>query len=119
MVPETVSEAIVFRRELMGGTLTASSVYRSVLDAGLAVDVSTHCWVLKEQTFFPGKKYDLLGSAVDTAVLCASAGLALGFGWVCCLRTAQWTRASLLVSVEERTVDALAPGADEGRRRLR
>ncbi|MEU1527828.1 hypothetical protein ABZ413_37135, partial [Nocardia rhamnosiphila] len=26
------------------------------------VDISTHCWVLKEQTFFPGKKYDPLGS---------------------------------------------------------
>jgi hypothetical protein len=28
----------------------------------VVVDISTHCWVLKEQTFFPGKKYDPLGS---------------------------------------------------------
>ncbi len=45
-------------RKLMGGTLTASSVYRSVLDDRPAGDISTHCWVLKEQAFFPGKKYD-------------------------------------------------------------
>ena len=42
--------------------------------------------------------------------------------WVgCWLRIAQWTRAScfLWLSCEGRTVDALAPGADEGRGRPR
>ena len=37
----------------------------------------------------------------------------------CSLRTTQWMRASLWSSCEEHTVDVLAPGADEGRRRLR
>jgi hypothetical protein len=36
-----------------------------------------------------------------------------------CLRIAQWTRASLWSSCRGRTVDALAPGADEGRGRPR
>ena len=45
------------------------------------------------------------------------AGVGPGFG--CSLRTVQWTRASLWSSYEEHMVDALAPGADEGRRRLR
>jgi hypothetical protein len=35
------------------------------------------------------------------------------------LRIAQWTRASLWSSCQGRTVDALAPGADEGRGRPR
>jgi hypothetical protein len=42
--------------------------------------------------------------------------------WVgCWLRIAQWTRAScfLWLSCQGRTVDALAPGADEGRGRPR
>ena len=42
--------------------------------------------------------------------------------WVgCWLRIAQWTRASCFVclSCQGRTVDALAPGADEGRGRPR
>lgn len=50
----------------------------------------------------------------------------LGFGvgriglWVGrLLRIAQWTRASLWSSCQGRTVNALAPGADEGRGRPR
>jgi hypothetical protein len=42
----------------MGGTLTTSPAYRLVLSGRLVGDISTHCWVLKEQTFFPGKKDD-------------------------------------------------------------
>jgi hypothetical protein len=42
-----------------------------------------------------------------------------GVGVGCCLRIAQWTRASLWSSCRGRTVDALAPGADEGRGRPR
>ena len=46
---------------------------------------------------------------------CLSSGKVSG----CSLRTTQWMRASLWSSCEEHTVDVLAPGADEGRRRLR
>lgn len=60
---ETVSDSHVVRLELMGGTLTTSPAYRPVLSDRPAVDISTHCWVLKEQTFFPGKKYDPLRSS--------------------------------------------------------
>ena len=44
-----------------------------------------------------------------------------GVGWWVgrCLRIAQWTRASLWSSCRGRTVNALAPGADEGRGRPR
>jgi hypothetical protein len=42
-----------------------------------------------------------------------------GVGVGRCLRIAQWTRASLWSSCRGRTVDALAPGADEGRGRPR
>lgn len=46
-----------------------------------------------------------------------------GAGWWlrvgCLLRITQWTRASLWSSCQGRTVDALAPGADEGRGRPR
>lgn len=52
--------------------------------------------------------------------------LCVGFGvgriglWVGrLLRIAQWTRASLWSSCQGRTVNALAPGADEGRGRPR
>ena len=45
----------------MGGTLTTFIAFGRDLSVLVAVDISTHCWVLKEQTFFPGKKYDLLG----------------------------------------------------------
>jgi hypothetical protein len=44
------------------------------------------------------------------------------WGWRvagCCLRTAQWTRASLWPSFLGRMVDALVPGTDEGRGRPR
>ena len=41
------------------------------------------------------------------------------FGVGCCLRIAQWTRASLWSSLQGQTVNALAPGADEGRGRPR
>lgn len=46
-----------------------------------------------------------------------------GAGWWlrvgCLLRITQWTRASLWSSCQGRTVNALAPGADEGRGRPR
>ena len=57
------------------------------------------------------------------ASVTAGRGLVWGCGlWVgCWLRIAQWTRAScfLWLSCQGRTVDALAPGADEGRGRPR
>ena len=55
-----------------------------------------------------------LGAGV---VGCVVAGW--GFGVGRCLRIAQWTRASLWSSCRGQTVNALAPGADEGRGRPR
>ena len=46
-------------------------------------------------------------------------GRRAGSGAGRCLRIAQWTRASLWSSCRGRTVNALAPGADEGRGRPR
>ncbi len=51
----------------------------------------------------------------DDGVWCCRMGLWVG-RW---LRITQWTRASLWSSCQGRTVDALAPGADEGRGRPR
>ncbi len=87
------------------------------------------CWVLKEQPSvvfqnlapargggrrLPGMAWPRIPPAL------------VGFGvgriglWVGrLLRIAQWTRASLWSSCQGRTVDALAPGADEGRGRPR
>lgn len=55
----------------------------------------------------------LLGGGVGVA----GAGWWLRVG--CLLRITQWTRASLWSSCQGRTVNALAPGADEGRGRPR
>ncbi len=57
------------------------------------------------------------GSALWGGVGVAGAGWWLRVG--CLLRITQWTRASLWSSCQGRTVDALAPGADEGRGRPR
>ena len=105
----------------------------------------TSCWVLKKQAprgsrawspFFVGVEG---GSATvgrvfsgrpclttHTAVLRSRkvfrgwfGGWLWGFGFVCCLRIVQWTRASLWSSCQGQMVDALAPGADEGRGRPR
>ncbi len=68
----------------------------------VAVVISAHCWVLREHASvsFMGNDNDLLGFLVHTGEAGkSSAGAGFGFEWVCCLRTAQWTRASLLVSV--------------------
>ena len=97
-------------RLLMGGTLTATShpVSSSVerprgyIGALLGPERTRECFVSDDDL----RKFSACGW-VPVGVV------------VCCLRTAQWTRASLLVSVYERTVDVLAPGADEGRGRLR
>jgi hypothetical protein len=59
---------------------------------------------------FPGQRVFLAGGAG-----CGGCGLWVGR----LLRIAQWTRASLWSSCQGRTVDALAPGADEGRGRPR
>ena len=75
-------------------------------------------WVLFFLQAWPGIAYRFSGSR--------RGGGCWGFGVVRCglwvgrwLRIAQWTRASLWSSCQGRTVDALAPGADEGRGRPR
>ncbi len=100
------------------------------------------CWVLKEQPCrsrvgggvpsvadacgwllfsVPGTAWEAYRSRADLdgllVVLVSSVGLWVG-RW---LRITQWTRAScfLWLSCQGRTVDALAPGADEGRGRPR
>src|SRR4051812_38221587 len=86
------------------------------------------CWVLKEQLRLSFRAFE---AGVSSSRRQAWLGLAyrrriVGFGvgriglWVGrLLRIAQWTRASLWSSCQGRTVDALAPGADEGRGRPR
>jgi hypothetical protein len=56
-----------------------------------------------------------------SAVFLVAGGFRMGLWVGCWLRIAQWTRAScfLWLSCQGRTVDALAPGADEGRGRPR
>ncbi len=99
VLAETVSDAYVIRRTLMGGTLTDSS----------RVSIGRHDWLARgyigtllgpERTreCFSGQDNDKAGSSVIPQGF-PLAGAEFGFGFVCCLRTAQWTRASLLVSV--------------------
>ena len=69
---------------------------------------------------YPGMAWShipLEGAGDGAKVWCGAVGLWVG----CWLRIAQWTRAScfLWLSCQGRTVDALAPGADEGRGRPR
>jgi hypothetical protein len=70
-------------------------------------------------------RWGLLGSSGLPEPVCTTAlvggGVVCGgwFGVGCCLRIAQWTRASLWSSCQGQTVNALAPGADEGRGRPR
>ena len=80
--------------------------------------LSVRCWVLREHTWCCFEPQGLLRVQTGRA--------AHDVGWLsrgrisgCSLRTTQWMRASLWSSCEEHTVDVLAPGADEGRRRLR
>ncbi len=75
------------------------------------------CWVLRKQA---------RAAVVVVGVFSQVPGIIVGprvcgLGWWvgCVLRIAQWTRASLWSSCQGRTVDALAPGADEGRGRPR
>jgi hypothetical protein len=75
----------------------------SLLPASVLVGVgviSAYCWVLREHASVSSLGKNLqAGTAGHTAVgTQVSAGLvfAHGFPVVCCLRTAQWTRASLL-----------------------
>ena len=100
----------------------------SLLPASVLVGeqiISTYCWVLREHASVSSKE-------VTTTLECGSyRGVALisvsvFFGWCsrefwgCVLFENCTVDASIfVVSNEERTVDALAPGADEGRRRLR
>ena len=67
--------------------------------------------------FGPGMAWFLIPLACWCRVWWGAVGLWVG-RW---LRIAQWTRAScfLWLSCQGRTVDALAPGADEGRGRPR
>ena len=88
------------------------------------------CWVLKEQpvlVVFFGADYSTgwWGLVARHGLVSHTAGVGPGLVWGCglwvgcLLRIAQWTRASLWSSCQGRTVDALAPGADEGRGRPR
>ncbi len=63
VVPETVCVPVSGTAEAHGWN--ADKLHRTKVPAlsGTAVNISTHCWVLKEQTFFPGKKYDPLRSS--------------------------------------------------------
>ena len=104
------------------GWITDNEMSRKVEPLCFAGDVYIGALLGPERTrecFFLGETYT--GSGLwSYRAFSGVAGAAVGLGCVCCLRIAQWTRASLfVVSVLERTVDALAPGADEGRRRLR
>lgn len=100
----------------------------SLLPASVLVGeqiISAYCWVLREHASVSSKE-------VTTTLECGSyRGVAMVsvivfFGWCsrefwgCVLFENCTVDASIfVVSNEERTVDALAPGADEGRRRLR
>jgi hypothetical protein len=81
--------------------------------------LSVRCWVLREHAFVVLLR--TTGSAPSPNQSPGWVARWLRSEWVsgCSLRTTQWMRASLWSSCEEHTVDVLAPGADEGRRRLR
>jgi hypothetical protein len=99
---------------------------------GLGVWCWTPCWVLKEQAPVACGSSGWLRLVIKLlspgGVVCGGGGWA----WFRCLRIAQWTRASdatrwvvsfvdvvLWSSCRGQTVDAWAPGADEGRGRPR
>ncbi len=65
----------------------------------VAVDISAHCWVLREHASVSLGKITTRLDLQSYRGISVPAGAEYGFGFVCCLRTAQWTRASLLVSV--------------------
>jgi hypothetical protein len=77
-----------------------------------------HCWVLREHaSVFSWQELISFGCLAYRA-----------FGWAWCrwefeggvlFENCTVDASIFVVSNEERTVDALAPGADEGRRRLR
>ena len=76
------------------------------------------CWVLKQQTV----SVVVLGRpriAHHTGPGFGCLVVGVGVGCAGCLRITQWTRASLWSSCRGQTVDAWAPGADEGRGRPR
>ena len=122
---EPVSFPHVERRELTGGTLTTNLfiVWQSLVSATESV-ISAYCWVLREHvSVFSRQEYAGFHCLADRI-----AGL---FGVVVVVMVRMWVGVCVLfenctvdasifiVSSLERTVDALAPGADEGRRRLR
>ncbi len=100
----------------------------SLLPASVLVGeqiISAYCWVLREHA-----SVSSLGSNDNTGMWVIPRGCDgfdhCFFGWCsrefwgCVLFENCTVDASIfVVSNEERTVDALAPGADEGRRRLR
>ncbi len=106
---ETVSFPHVERQELMGGTLTGIFFVTAGPSAGGKRVISVHCWVLREHAS--------VLSATMTGNGKGSSFPSIG----CCVLFENCTvdASIFVVSVYERTVDALAPGADEGRGRLR
>ena len=93
----------------MGGTLTTILFITAGPSAGGRRVISMHCWVLREH------------ASVLSATMIGNEGVVSSSGTGCCVLFENCTvdASIFVVSNEERTVDALAPGADEGRRRLR
>ena len=94
----------------------------SLLPASVLVGeqiISTYCWVLREHASVSSKEVTTNDCSCHTAPLLVGVGVNV-YVVVCVLFENCTVDASIfVVSNEERTVDALAPGADEGRRRLR
>jgi len=85
---------------LMGGTLTCASEYSERQRFGSGDVIGTLLGPERtRECFFLGNQDDETESSVIPRGLVVPAGAEPRFDLVCCLRTAQWTRASLFVSV--------------------
>ena len=82
---------------LMGGTLASFIALSSALSGWCVVDISAHCWVLKEQTFFPGKKTTRLNPQSYRRSVCFWSGAELVV-WSCVLFENCTVDASIFVS---------------------
>lgn len=103
----------------MGGTLTNILFTTAGPSAGGRRVISMHCWVLREHaSVFSRQELTSDHGGHTGRVFLVFGGDEDMVG--CVLFENCTVDASIfVVSNEERTVDALAPGADEGRRRLR
>jgi hypothetical protein len=97
VVAETISGSFVARWMLMGGTLAGIPAcgWSCVSGCGGYIDTLLGPEGTRECLSLGNKTTGLDFSHTAVRCVCLAGWCWYGFGFVCCLRTAQWTRASL------------------------